>query len=64
MSYKLDYYFFRYRTGVILLVNMLDTSSVVKKFLGHSDDITSLAWCPEPGEILCIGQDSSSDCEY
>lgn len=52
-----------YRTGVILLVNMLDTSSVVKKFLGHSDDITSLAWCPEPGEILCIGQDSSSDCK-
>ncbi|GAB1601518.1 hypothetical protein Ahia01_000430200, partial [Argonauta hians] len=51
-----------YKSGNIILMNVCATSlTVIKKFPGHHDDVTSLVWCPQPGEQFCAQKPSDAD---
>ncbi|CAI9731708.1 gem-associated protein 5 [Octopus vulgaris] len=60
--HNLDLLAVGYKSGNIILMNVSTTSlTVVKKFPGHHDDITSLVWCPQPGEQFCAQKPNEAE---
>lgn len=49
----------RYKTGVILIVEMKEwkDGQVLQRLRGHDEDVFCLAWCPIPGENFKTYQD-------
>ena len=40
----------RYKSGLILLIDVKKGGYILNRLRGHDEEIHSLAWCPVPGE--------------